>query len=87
MTLSRSARYYRSNPKAREVKKEYDTKYHKSSSRRKYRSELNKENRRRGTYGNGDGKDVSHTKQGTTVLESQSKNRARQGSGNKRKRK
>lgn len=87
MTLSKSARYYRSNPKARKVKSEYDTKYHKSPSRRKYRSELNQENRKRGTYGNGDGKDVSHTRKGTTVLETQSKNRARQGSGGKRKRK
>ena len=87
MTLSRTARYYRSNPKAREKKKEYDTNYHSTSKRRAYRSELNKENRRRGTYGNGDGKDVSHTKKGRTVLESQSKNRARQGAGGKRKRK
>ena len=43
------------------------------------RSELNKENRRRGTYGNGDGKDVSHKKNGKTFLEKASKNRARKG--------
>ena len=30
-----------------------------------------------GTYGNGDGKDVSHTQYGKTVLEKASKNRAR----------
>lgn len=87
MALSRTAKYYRSNPKAREKKKEYDTKYHSSSKRRAYRSELNKENRRRGTYGNGDGKDVSHTKRNGTILESKSKNRARQGAGGKPKRK
>ena len=68
-------------------KKSYDTKYHKTASRRKYRSELNAENRRRGTYGNGDGKDVSHTRKGGTTLESQAKNRARQGAGGKQKRK
>ena len=43
------------------------------------RSALNKENRRRGTYGNGDGKDVSHKKNGKTFLEKASKNRARKG--------
>jgi hypothetical protein len=87
MTLSKSAKYYRSNSKARKAKQNYDTKYHGTAKRRAYRSDLNKENRRRGTYGNGDGKDVSHTRKGTTVLESQSKNRARQGAGGKRKRK
>lgn len=87
MALSRSARYYRDNPEAREKKKKYDTRYHRKPSRRKYRAELNAENRRRGTYGNGDGRDVSHTRSGGTVLESQSKNRARNGAGGKRKRK
>ena len=43
------------------------------------RAALNKENRKRGTYGNGDGKDVSHKKNGKTFLESASKNRARKG--------
>ena len=84
---SKSAAYYRSNPEARKKKSEYDTKYHSSASRRKYRSDLNKDNRKRGTYGNGDGKDVSHTKKGGTVLEAQSKNRARQGSGTRKKKK
>ncbi len=87
MTLSKSARYYRKNKAARDKKKKYDTKYHKTASRRKYRSELNQENRRRGTYGNGDNKDLSHTKRGGMVMESMSKNRARQGAGGKRKRK
>jgi hypothetical protein len=41
------------------------------------RVELNKINRQKGTYGNGDGMDVSHTKNGSTVMEDQSKNRAR----------
>lgn len=83
----KTSTYYKSNSKARKKKASYDTKYHKTAKRRAYRSELNKENRKRGTYGNGDGKDVSHTKRGTTVLENQSKNRARQGSGRKQKRK
>jgi hypothetical protein len=45
------------------------------------RSELNKKNRELGTYGNGDGKDVSHTKSGKTRLMIQSKNRAANGHG------
>lgn len=87
MGLSRSARYYRDNPEARKKKNRYNTKYHSTAKRRKYRAELNKENRRRGTYGNGDGKDVSHKKDGSTVLESAKRNRARQGAGGKAKRK
>jgi hypothetical protein len=45
----------------------------------KKRAALNKENRKRGTYGNGDGKDVSHKKNGKTFLEKASTNRARKG--------
>ena len=84
---SRSAKYYRDNPEARKKKNNYNKKYHATPERKKYRSELNKENRRRGTYGNGDGKDVSHKRGGGTTLESQSKNRARQGAGGRRKKK
>lgn len=84
---SRSARYYASNPKARAKKKKYDTAYHSTAKRRKYRSQLNKANRKAGTYGNGDGKDMSHTKSGKLVKESASKNRARNGAGGKAKRK
>ena len=39
--------------------KSYQKKYDSSKLQIKKRSALNKENRRRGTYGNGDGKDVS----------------------------
>lgn len=84
---SRSARYYAANPKARAKKNRYNTRYHKTTARKRYRAELNKENRRRGTYGNGDGKDVSHKKNGRLVLERASRNRARNGAGGKAKRK
>jgi hypothetical protein len=60
-------------------KLEYDKKYAASEERKKYRAELNKANRKAGTYGNGDGKDMSHTKVGKLVLESQRKNRSRNG--------
>ena len=77
---SKSARYYASNPKARAKKKKCDAKYHSTAKRRKYRSDLNKANRKAGTYGNGDGKDMSHKKNGKLVKEKASKNRARNGS-------
>ena len=59
--------------------KSYQKKYDSSKLQIAKRSALNKENRRRGTYGNGDGKDVSHKKNGKTFLEKDSKNRARKG--------
>lgn len=60
---------------------EYDKAYQKK--RVKYRTELNRENRKRKTYGNKDGKDLSHTKGGKLVKEKQSKNRARNGHNKK----
>lgn len=84
---SKSAKYYASNPAARKKKNTYNTKYHSSPSRRKYRSELNQENRKRGTYGNGDGKDVSHKRGGGTTLEKAARNRARNGAGGRPRRK
>lgn len=74
---SRSAKYYAANPKARKKKQEYDKKYHSTPERKKYRAELNAKNRKAGTYGNKDGKDMSHKKNGRLVKESQTKNRAR----------
>jgi len=72
----RSAQYYRDNPDARKKKAAYDTKYHDTPARRKYRAELAAERRKHGVMGNG-GKDMSHTKDGKIVAESPSKNRAR----------
>ncbi len=76
---SRSAKYLQSNKKARDKKKAYDTEYHKSPERRKYRAELNAANKKKGNYGNKDGKDESHDSKGKTRKESQSSNRARNG--------
>ena len=69
--------YYKKNPEARRRRLKQQAKYNKRKGQVKKRVELNRENRKRGTYGNGDGKDVSHTKCGTTVLEKAGKNRAR----------
>ena len=74
---SKSAAYYAANPEARKKKQAYDKKYHSTDKRKKYRSELNAKNRKAGTYGNKDGKDMSHKKNGKMVKEGQSKNRAR----------
>jgi len=78
---SASAKYYASNPEARKKKNDYNKEYHSTESRKNYRTELNKANRKAGTYGNKDGKDMSHTKSGKIVKESQSPNRARNGHG------
>lgn len=61
---------------------EYDKAYQKK--RVKYRTELNRENRKRKTYGNKDGKDLSHTKKkGKLVKEKARNNRARNGHNGK----
>lgn len=61
----------------------YDTKYQATEKRKNYRVELNKANRDAGTYGNGDGKDMSHTKSGQLVKESMKSNRGRNGHNGK----
>lgn len=80
---SESAKYFKSNPDARKKKNEYQKEYNKKADQKKYRAELNAENHKRGTYGNGDNKDVSHTKSGKKVLEKRSTNRARNGKNGK----
>ena len=61
----------------------YDKKYQATEKRKKYRVELNKANRDAGTYGNGDGKDMSHTKAGGVVKENMMSKRARNGKNGK----
>jgi hypothetical protein len=55
----------------------YDKKYQKTPARKKYRAELNAYNRKKGTYGNGDGLDASHKNGVISGFESASVNRAR----------
>ena len=64
-------------------KRAYDKKYNASKEKINYRAELNQANRDAGTYGNGDGKDMSHKKDGKMALEHQSRNRARNGRNGK----
>ena len=77
---SKSAAYFRNNPEAKAKKDAYNTEYHKTEARKKYRAKLNKANKDAGTYGNKDGADMSHGK-GGLKKEKQSKNRARNGRG------
>ena len=60
----------------RDYKDEYK-KFQSSPERIKYRSELVKFNRDKGTYGNGDKKDASHKGGKIVGFEAQSKNRGR----------
>lgn len=67
----------------RKKKLAYDKKYQATEKRKNYRVELNKANREAGTYGNGDGLDMSHTKSGRLVKERAKTNRGRNGNNGK----
>jgi hypothetical protein len=60
----------------RDYKHEYK-KFQSSTKSKKYRAELNKYNRDKGTYGNGDGKDASHKNGKIVGMEDESINRGR----------
>ena len=62
--------------KERDYKDEYK-KFQSSTKSKKYRAELNKYNRKKGTYGNGDGKDASHKRGKIVGFEKESTNRGR----------
>lgn len=61
----------------------YDKAYQATPDRVRYREELNQANRKKGTYGNGDGLDMSHTKKGSLIAERAKRNRARNGQNGK----
>ncbi len=62
--------------KKRDYKAEYK-KFQSSDKSKKYRAELNAYNRKKGTYGNGDGKDASHKGGKIAGFEKESVNRGR----------
>ena len=66
----------KSEAKERDYKAEYK-KFQSSTKSKKYRAELNKYNRQKGTYGNGDGKDASHKGGKIAGFEKESTNRGR----------
>jgi hypothetical protein len=73
---------YKKNPKLRAKKNAYQRKYNKKPAVKAASEERWNERRKRGIAGKG-GKDLSHTKSGKMVLESRSKNRARNGQNGK----
>ena len=90
---SKTSRHYRKNPKSAAKKRAYDRAYSKrtkgsqASGPKKARlkkadNERWTERRRRGIAGKGGG-DLSHTKKGTMVRESRTKNRSRNGKNGK----
>ena len=69
--------YYKSNPEAAAKRRKQQRKYNKTNKGLKIRTAANKLNRKLGTYGNGDGKDASHTGPGKGKTETASANRRR----------
>ena len=74
---SKTSTYYKKNPAARKRRNKQQAKYNKTRKGLKIRTAANKCNRKMGTYGNGDGKDASHTGPKTCKKESPKKNRTR----------
>ncbi len=69
--------YYKSNPRAKRRRLKQQARYNKTQKGLKIRTAANKLNRKLGTYGNGDGKDASHTGPGKGKTEKASTNRRR----------
>ena len=78
-----TSEYYKDNPEARERRQKQQAEYNKTNNGLKIRTAANKLNRKLGTYGNGDGKDASHTGKNTGKLETPSSNRRRPRTGKK----
>jgi hypothetical protein len=75
---SKSAKYFQTHPESRKKKDAYNTLYHSTLARKKYRADLGKLNSKIGKKG--DGLDVGHTSKTKAKLQSPNSNR-----GNKRK--
>ena len=69
--------YYKSNSAARKKRLKQQGAYNKTKKGLMIRTAANKLNRKLGTYGNGDGKDASHTGPGKGKTENASANRRR----------
>ena len=80
----RTSKYYKENPEAAAKHRSYMRKYNQQPEKVKYRSELNKERRKRGIYGKGGG-DLSHQRNGSLKIETARRNRARNGHGNNKR--
>jgi hypothetical protein len=67
LNVKKTSKFYATHPEARAKKAAYDKKNDATPERRARRAELTKINREKGTAGNGDGKDWSHTKNGMVM--------------------
>lgn len=84
--LSKSAKFYRDNPKAKAVKKKKDTEVNARPEQRKKRSILSTKNKQADKRGiNRNGKDLSHTKNGLVYKESSSNRGSKSDSSGDRK--
>ena len=81
--MSITSDYYKNNPKAKAKRLKQQAEYNKTTDGLKIRTAANKLNRKLGTYGNGDGKDASHTGPNKGKLESPKANRTRPRKGKK----
>jgi len=72
---SRTAIFYQTHPKSRAKHRKDNIEANKSPKLLKKREELNKYNRKKGTYGNGDGLDAAHKGKKISGFKSASKNR------------
>ena len=72
-----TSKYYKENPAARKRRLKQQGAYNKTAKGLMIRTAANKLNRKLGTYGNGDGKDASHTGPGKGKTEKASANRRR----------
>jgi|TARA_B100000085_G_scaffold222589_1_gene207661 hypothetical protein len=73
----KTSTYYKANPKAKRRRLRQQSRYNKTNKGLMIRTAANKLNRKLGTYGNGDGKDASHTGPGKGKTENASANRRR----------
>ena len=64
--MAETAKYYRSNPKAKQKRLKQQKRYNKTKKGLALRVNANRLNRDLGTYGNGDGKDAAHYSGSTT---------------------
>ena len=60
MAGSKTSIFYKKNEEARQKRLKQQAKYNKTEKGLKIRTAANAANRAKGTYGNGDGKDVAH---------------------------
>jgi|TARA_R100000084_G_scaffold54403_1_gene22865 hypothetical protein len=83
MAKSSTSNYYKAHPEAANRRRAQQRKYNRSKEGKRIRIAANKLNRKLGTYGNGDGKDASHTGPNKGKLESMKINRSRPRRGKK----